>query len=533
MSGSSSTTSTATALAPSPRTGRSYDAHLFRPIPREVAPGIMDDGTLSAAHPLVHQFLAYTARKFQRLETDARAHTRRAAIFASAATAAKRWSKNTSKNNNKAKPKTKTAAQKERERARERAEVEAAVEHWHGQHKHPRVTRWRCMRGGVARVADVHDALGPGVTDRLAAAIFALAALSVYNSWTDPAHWAFWAVNIVEDTASAVHGVVRADPREITVPDHVAWVDAEMAVNVLRVWHGGFVPHQPKKSEAASDEEKDSDSDDGETSVKNANGKRTASDDRPATPTKRTRTKEPQNLAPTRQSARISMRKATQVEPAEREEMVVDVVECAAEPVASVELEAESEPVDAEPEDTVVAEPASAAYLEAEPDSQAQESQVAPSAKKSRSRPSRPRKSTGGRKPRAPRKPRASAGDRDIPSEPSLPAAPSPSSSSSCTIRIPARSSAGPVPALRELLDEVLSSPPQVISPLQATSGETTAAGSRESTAVGTPSSGLSTRVGTPLLEVEVKVKPIVVKPKVVPVRTSARIRAKSSASPV
>ncbi|PIL33894.1 hypothetical protein GSI_03600 [Ganoderma sinense ZZ0214-1] len=527
MSGSSSTT--ATALTPSSRTGRSYDAYPLRPIPREVAPGIMDDGTLSAAHPLVHQFLAYTARKFQRLETDARARTRRAAIFASAAAAAKRWSKNTSKNHSKTK--TKTMAQKDRgrARARERAEVEAAVEHWHGQHKHPRVTRWRCMRGGFARIADVHDALGPGVTDRLAAAIFALAALSVYNSWTDPTHWAFWAVNIVEETAAVVHGVVRADPMDITVPDDVAWVGAEMAVNVLRVWHGGFVPPQPKKSQESSDEEKDgdSDSDDGETSVKNANGKRTATDDGEAmpTPNKRTRTKEPQNLAPTRQSARI--RKAAQVGPIEdddkSEEMVVDVVECVA-----------------EPEEMVVAEPASAAYLEAESKRQAHEHPVAPSAKKSRSRPSRPRKSTGGRKPRAARKPRASSGEGDAPSELPLPAAPSPSSSPSssspsCTIRIPARSvlpSSPPVPALRELLGEVLPSPPQVVSPPQATSGETTAAASRESTAVGTPFSGLSTRVGTPLPEVEVKVKPIMVKPKVVPVRTSARIRAKSSAGP-
>ena len=121
----------------------------------------MSDGTLSASHPLVQHFLAYTTHKF--LDAEPRA----------------------------------AAAGKHKDKR------------WHDVHKHPLVTRWRCMHGGGARVADVHAALGPGVTDRLAEAIFALGALSMYSYRTRPAHWAFWAVNIVEETAAVVHEVVR------------------------------------------------------------------------------------------------------------------------------------------------------------------------------------------------------------------------------------------------------------------------------------------------------------------------------------
>ena len=161
---STSTTPSSSALAPV-RPGRSYDAYPIH-IPREVSPGTMSDGTLSASHPLVQQFLAYTTRKF--LDAEARA----------------------------------AAAGKYKHKD----------QRWHGAHKHPLVTRWRCMHGSGARVADVHAALGPGVTDRLAEAIFALGALAVYSYWARPAHWAFWAVNIVEETAAVVHEVVRECP---------------------------------------------------------------------------------------------------------------------------------------------------------------------------------------------------------------------------------------------------------------------------------------------------------------------------------
>ena len=532
---STSTTSTLAALAP-PRAGRSYDAYTIHTPAREVAPGIMDDGTLSTNHPLVQQFLAYTVRKALLLETAARAHTRASAEQEAAAALARSLKRRKPSTKSKSKSKNEASQAKSEEKAK--AKVEATVAHWHGQHKHPRVTRWRCMHGGIARVADVHAALGPGVPDYVAEAVFALAALSVYSFWADPAHWAFWALNSVEETAAVVHEVVRecslsilcamecsgrrgmcaclvgADPKVITVPDNVAWVDAKMAVRVLRVWHGGFIPPQPQPEEKEETNEEANDDSDGETKTKNANGKRTASADGPATPAKRRRTRETENVVPTRQSARI--RNAAQVDPVAAET-----------PTSPLE---EEEPVADEPEEEMTvdvesAEPAAA--MEAESKAQLHEAPVTPGAKKSRGRPSRPRKSAGGRKPKAPRKPRASCGD--VPSKPSLPSAPS-SSSAPCTIRIPPRSappSAAPVPALRELLSEVLPRSPQAVSAPPA-SGETTAAASRESTAVGTPFSGQSTRVGTPLAEVEVKVEPVVTKASVV--RTSARIRAKTLA---
>ena len=541
MSGSTTSTSTSisTALAPT-RTGRSYDAYPIRTPPREVAPGIMDDGTLSTTHPPVHQFLAYAARKSHLLETAARSHTRASAQTEAAAALARSLKRRKPSTKSKSKSKSKNQARSE-EKAK--AKVEAAVAHWHGQHKDPRVTRWRCMDGGFARVADVHAALGPGVSDCLAEAVFALAALSVFSFWAHPAHWAFWAVNVVEETAVAVHEVVRecffafvylrggqrgmcacpagANPKVITVPDNVAWVDAKMAVRVLRVWHGGFIPPQPQPEEKEEASDEADDDADGEMKTKNANGKRTASDDGPSTPTKRKRTKETENVVPTRQSARI--RKAAQVDPV--------AVETSVPPQEEEEEVVADEPEEEMAVDVQSAEPVA---VEAESGAQVREAPVTPGAKKSRGRPSRPRKSAGGKKPKSPRKPRASCGD--VPSEPSPPAKPSPSSAP-CTIRIPPRSappSTAPVTALCELLDDILPPPPQAVSAPPA-SGETTAAASRESTAVGTPFSGMSTRVGTPLAELEVKLEAIVAKPKVVreiptPVRTSARIRAKSMA---
>ncbi|KAI1791320.1 hypothetical protein LXA43DRAFT_1012168 [Ganoderma leucocontextum] len=436
---SSSTTPASTTVA-SARKGRSYDAYPVH-IPREIAPGIMDDGTMSATHPLVQQFVAYTTRKF--LEAEARAAV--------------------------------AGPHKDKR--------------WHEAHKHPLVTRWRCLKGGAARVGDVHAALGPGVTDRLAGAIFALGALSVYSFWARPAHWAFWAVNIVEETAAVVHPV--------------------MAVNVLRAWHGGFVPRQRKKKQATSDATKEDS--DGET--KNANGKRRASEDSPPVPSKRKRTKANKDLLPTRRSTRT--RKGEQGEPVSG--AALDTTPTA--PLKTAQPTShESEEMVVDVESMKTGEDVGTGL-----EGQAQEPSVARIAnKKSRSKPARARRYTGGRKRKGTRKPRVPSGD--APSEQPLRAAPP--SSSPCIIRIPARStppSASPSPASRELLDRV--SAPHVVS--------TTAAASRESTAVGTPFSGLSTRVGTPQPEFEVKVEPVVVKPKAVreipaPVRTSARIRAKT-----
>ena len=177
---STSTTSTLAALAP-PRAGRSYDAYTIHTPAREVAPGIMDDGTLSTNHPLVQQFLAYTVRKALLLETAARAHTRASAEQEAAAALARSLKRRKPSTKSKSKSKNEASQAKSEEKAK--AKVEATVAHWHGQHKHPRVTRWRCMHGGIARVADVHAALGPGVPDYVAEAVFALAALSVYSFW--------------------------------------------------------------------------------------------------------------------------------------------------------------------------------------------------------------------------------------------------------------------------------------------------------------------------------------------------------------
>ena len=301
----------------------------------------------------------------------------------------------------------------------------------------------------------------------------------------------------------------------IHVPDEVAWVDAEMAVNVLRVWHGGFVPHQKKKKQAASDATKD----DTDCEAKNANGKRSAPDSGPPSPPKKKRTKEPETLLPTRQSARI--RKCVQ------EDTVPNPMLGA----ASTPLPPTAKPISDEPEDMVVdVESIDPAEVVEESKGQAEEAPVAQSAKKPRSRPARPRRSTIGRKRKVVRKQRVSSGN--TPSAEQQQPAPRPTSSPG-TIRIPARStppSSSPSLATCKLLDAVFT--PQSVSTPPA-SGEATAAASRESTAVGTPCSGLSTRVGTPQPEFEVKVEPVMVKAKVVrqippPVRSSTRIRAKT-----
>ena len=301
----------------------------------------------------------------------------------------------------------------------------------------------------------------------------------------------------------------------IHVPDEVAWVDAEMAVNVLRVWHGGFVPYQKKRGRAASDATKN----DTDGEAKNANGKRLAPDDGPPSPSKK-RIKENKSLLPTRQSARI--RKCVQEDPAP--DPTPDAT--------STPLPPTIEPIADGPEDMVVdIESTELAAAVEESKGQAEEAPVAQSAKKPRSRPVCPRRSTIGRKRKVVRRPRVPSGYTSS-AEQQPPAAPS-SSPSPGTIRIPARStppSAPPSLAARKLLDAVLAPPSASIPP---TSGGTTAAASRESTAVGTPCSGLSTRVGTPQPEFEVKTEPVMAKAKVVreippPVRSSARIRAKT-----
>ena len=138
------------------RTPRSYDAYR---VPREVAPGFMDDGTISANHPLIHEFVAHTAQKLRAAETLA-------AVTGGPDVAAR-----------------------------------------HAGCRHPEVTLWRFEEGGVACVGDVEEALGP-MPARLAEAIFALAALSVYAFPTRPAHWAFWAEDSQKRVSELIHRVV-------------------------------------------------------------------------------------------------------------------------------------------------------------------------------------------------------------------------------------------------------------------------------------------------------------------------------------
>ncbi|TBU55660.1 hypothetical protein BD310DRAFT_933301 [Dichomitus squalens] len=449
------------------RTGRSYDAYR---VPRELAPGFMDNGIISANHPIVQQFVAFAARKLLAAE------------------------------------------------ALDAATGRAAVADRHRSPKHPEVTLWRLEEGGVACVGDVEDALGAPVPARLAEAIFALAALAVYAFPMRPAHWAFWAENSQKRVSGLIHGVVcecsdcvwstgswltedggmsGADPKVIHVPNGVSWDSADRAVKDLRFWHKGWreedtqgplerrrSPRKPKKS-ASGDIPPSSAT---KQQVKNTNGKRPAPDDGPSQSTKRRR-KAKDDMAGTNEETgtpRRSRRTRKEVQEASSStsssSMALAVDDSAG---MAVDMEAVQAVEDTEA-------------------STAAGSQNPPAAKSTR----RPRgKAAATRRPAAKRKARNT---RKAPSGGSPCESPSLSAQSPITIRIPPRSAtSSPAVATRELADG---------APALTWDEPTVAASPWSScdTAV-EPSTGVTTRVGTPQPDLEGKVKPGSLRPKVAP----------------
>ena len=73
-----------------------------------------------------------------------------------------------------------------------------------------RTSWWRVEYGGVAHPEAVANVVGKSETMSLdeARLIFVVAALSVYNLPSHPAHWAFWARNSKQRVAELVHEVV-------------------------------------------------------------------------------------------------------------------------------------------------------------------------------------------------------------------------------------------------------------------------------------------------------------------------------------
>ncbi|EJF60425.1 hypothetical protein DICSQDRAFT_171136 [Dichomitus squalens LYAD-421 SS1] len=427
------------------RTGRSYDAYR---VPRELAPGFMDNGTISANHPIVQQFVAFAARKLLAAE------------------------------------------------ALDAATGHAAIADRHRSPKHPEVTLWRLEEGGVACVGDVEDALGAPVPARLAEAIFALAALAVYAFPMRPAHWAFWAENSQKRVSRLIHGVVCADPKVIHVPNGVSWDSADRAVKDLRFWHKGWreedtqgplerrrSPRKPKKS--TSDDIPPSSAT--KQQVKNTNGKRPASDDGPSQSKKRRR-KAKDDMAGTNEETgtpRRSRRTRKEVQEASSSTASSSTALAVDD---SARMAVDMEAVQAV-EDTEA--------------STAAGSQNPPAAKSTR----RPRgKAAATKRPAAKRKARTTrkAPSGGSPSKKTSLSAPSP-----ITIRIPPRSAtSSPAVATRELADG---------APALTWDEPTVAASPWSScdTAV-EPSTGVTTRVGTPQTDLEVKVEPESLNPIVV-----------------
>ena len=352
------------------------------------------------------------------------------------------------------------------------------------------------------------------------------------------------------------------------MPSEVAWVDEKMALYALGSWHGNwflvgvdpqkYIPHPDEEPRERTTRRAKSGKSDGEM---NANGKRSLeAGDGPAVPPKRRRIQDKTEAGPPRRSTRI--RKDAGGEPAPNPGPIPNAISSSA-PKAVEQIAGEQENVDMEsikpstavdavepravveaiePGATVeatesgatteVVEPASA--VEARSEGEEQETPAAQTAKGTRSKRSRARRSTIGMKRKGSRKSRVPSGHGDTPSELPAPAPPAPTplspSPAPVVVCIPPGSATPsftpPSPATGEVVDEV---------PPLPDSGETTAAASRESTAAGTPVSGLSTCVGTPPQEHEVKVEPVAMKLKgirvvLAPVRASARIHAKKLA---
>ncbi|RDX45696.1 hypothetical protein OH76DRAFT_1486173 [Lentinus brumalis] len=170
-----------------PSTGVRVALPAVTPVPRELSPGCMSDGTISANHPAVRQFVWYTARAVEGAEAAHAAKPENVWWHVTDGHHASWW----------------------------RAEKAGNL---------PADDGWGAGRRLVERVLNLeHDELSLQSVQ----AVFVLGALTALARPSRAAFWAFWGENSWTTTASLVDEVFKADPALITKPENATWDDKQ------------------------------------------------------------------------------------------------------------------------------------------------------------------------------------------------------------------------------------------------------------------------------------------------------------------
>nr|VWO98983.1 Beta-xylanase (EC [Ganoderma boninense] len=170
------------------------------------------------------------------------------------------------------------------------------------QHAPYRLTHWVAHHAGIAATLTVSNVISqqlqlfpspaahlyrsevPKLTQAQKEAIFVLAALKVMNHPKHPAHFAFWAKNVLERTAQVVDSVLQLRP--CPVLSSVGWMGIQENTWALEGLQSLYIPAQvvqQKKAGGMTLRKR-------KATANNANAQSPAADDEPEKPRKRVRT---------------------------------------------------------------------------------------------------------------------------------------------------------------------------------------------------------------------------------------------------